>query len=68
MKKILFILTLSVLICTNSFAKKNIKREIFYQIIKEKGYTGFILRYHNEKNPNNFEVVLPQNSPTPSLW
>ena len=63
MKKILFLLTLSILICTNSFAKKNIKKELFYSIIKEKGDTGFVLRYHNEKNPNNFEVVLPPNSP-----
>ena len=63
MKKILFLLTLSILICTNSYAKKNIKKELFYSIIKEKGYTGFVLRYHNEKNPNEFEVVLPPNSP-----
>ena len=54
MKKFLFLLTLSILICTNSYAKKNIEKELFYSIIKEKGYTGFVLRYHNEKNPNEF--------------
>jgi len=63
MKKIFFLLILSILIFTNSYAKKNIKKELFYNIIKEKGETGFVLRYHNEKNPNKFEIILPKNSP-----
>ena len=63
MKKILYILVFSLLFCNNGIAKKNIKRDVFYELIKEKGNTGFVLRYHNEKNPNKFQIILPKNSP-----
>ena len=32
-------------------------------IIEEKGNTGFVLRYHNEKSPSKYEIILPKNSP-----
>ena len=35
----------------------------FFALIEDKGSTGFVLRYHNEKNPNKFEIILPKNSP-----
>ena len=63
MKKFLFVLILCLLVCNNTFAKKNIKRDVFYELIKEKGNIGFVLRYHNEKNPNKFQIILPKNSP-----
>jgi murein DD-endopeptidase MepM/ murein hydrolase activator NlpD len=63
MKKILFIIFLSLLICSNTFAKKNITRSDFFNRIENKGNIGFVLRYHNEKNPNKFEIILPKNSP-----
>jgi len=62
-KKFLFVLILCLLVCNNTFAKKNIKRDVFYELIKEKGNIGFVLRYHNEKNPNKFQIILPKNSP-----
>ena len=36
MKKFLFVLILSLLVCNNTFAKKNIKKDAFYELIKEK--------------------------------
>ena len=63
MKKFLLVLILSLLVCNNTFAKKNIKKDAFYELIKEKGNIGFVLRYHNEKNPNKFEIIFPKNSP-----
>ena len=63
MKKILFIIFLSLVICSNTFAKKNITRSDFFNRIENKGNIGFVLRYHNEKNPNKFEIILPKNSP-----
>ena len=63
MKKISFIIFLSLLICSNTFAKKNITRSDFFNRIENKGNIGFVLRYHNEKNPNKFEIILPKNSP-----
>ena len=61
--KFFLLLLLSILLSTNTSAKKNIKKEVFYSIVKEKGETGFVIRYHNEKNPNNFEIILPINAP-----
>ena len=61
--KFFLLLLLGILLSTNTSAKKNIKKEVFYSIVKEKGKTGFVIRYHNEKNPNNFEIILPINAP-----
>lgn len=61
--KFFLLLLLGILLSTNTSAKKNIKKEVFYSIVKEKGETGFVIRYHNEKNPNNFEIILPINAP-----
>ena len=63
MKKILYILVFSLLLCNNGLAKKNINRSKFFNIIEEKGKTGFVLRYHNEKSPSKYEIILPKNSP-----
>ena len=63
MKKILYILVFSLLFYNNGFEKKNISRSKFFNIIEEKGNTGFVLRYHNEKSPNEYEIMLPINSP-----
>ena len=38
-----------------AFAKKNISRDDFFIKITENGNTGFVLRYHNEKNSSKFE-------------
>ena len=63
MKKFLYILFLSLLLCNNGLAKKDISRSKFFNIIEEKGNTGFVLRYHNEKSPSKYEIILPKNSP-----
>ena len=63
MKKFLYILFLSLLLCNNGLAKKNISRSKFFNTIEEKGNTGFVLRYHNEKSPSKYEIILPKNSP-----
>jgi len=63
MKKFLFIVISSLIICSTASAKKNFSRGYFFDLIEDKGSTGFVLRYHNEKNPNKFEIILPRNSP-----
>jgi len=63
MKKFLFIVISSLIICSTASAKKNFSRGYFFDLIEDKGSTGFVLRYHNEKNPNKFEIILPKNSP-----
>ena len=63
MKKFLFIVISSLIICSTASAKKNFSRGYFFDLIEDKGFTGFVLRYHNEKNPNKFEIILPKNSP-----
>ena len=63
MKKFLFIVISSLIICSTASAKKNFSRGYFFALIEDKGSTGFVLRYHNEKNPNKFEIILPKNSP-----
>ena len=63
MKKFSIILVLSLLWCNVSFAKKNITKSDFYNRIEEKGKMGFVLRYHKEKSPSKFEIILPKNSP-----
>jgi len=63
MKKLFVILVLGLLLCNVSFAKKNITKSDFYNRIEEKGNTGFVLRYHNEKSPSGYEIVMPKNSP-----
>ena len=63
MKKLSIILILSLLWCNVSFAKKNITKSDFYNRIEEKGKMGFVLRYHKEKSPSKFEIILPKNSP-----
>ena len=48
----------------NVFAgEKNFSRDYFFELINKKGLTGFVLRYHNENNPSDFEIILPKNSP-----
>ena len=63
MKKFLFIVISSLIICSTASAKKNFSRGYFFDLVENKGSTGFVLRYHNEKNPNKFEIILPKNSP-----
>ena len=63
MNKFLFIIISSLVICSNALAKKNFSRGYFFALVEDKGSTGFVLRYHNEKNPNKFEIILPKNSP-----
>jgi hypothetical protein len=64
MKKLLGILVLSLLIISNiAEAKSNISKKKFYSKIKKNGNTGFVLRYHNEKSPSGYEIVMPKNSP-----
>lgn len=63
MKKFLFIVISSLIICSTASAKKNFSRGYFFDLIEDKGSTGLVLRYHNEKNPNKFEIILPKNSP-----
>ena len=63
MKKLLFIVISSLIICSAASAKKNFSRGYFFDLVENKGSKGFVLRYHNEKNPNKFEIVLPINSP-----
>ena len=63
MNKFLFIVISSLIICSTASAKKNFSRGYFFALIEDKGSTGFVLRYHNEKNPNKFEIILPKNSP-----
>jgi len=60
---LLFFLVLVFANKSNAIVKKNINKESFFNLIEEKGLTGFVLRYHNEKNPNDFEIFLPKNSP-----
>ena len=63
MKKLLGILVLGLLWCNVGFAKKDITKSEFYSLIEKNGNTGFVLRYHNEKNPSDYEIILPKNSP-----
>ena len=64
MKKFFYILALSLLVCNNGFAgKRDISESKFYSLIEKNGNTGFVLRYHNEKSPSKYEIVLPENSP-----
>ena len=64
MKIFLYILTLSLLVCNNGFAgKRDISESKFYSLIEKNGNIGFVLRYHNEKSPSKYEIVLPENSP-----
>ena len=63
--KIIFITLFSFFIFQlNVFAgEKNFSRDYFFELINKEGLTGFVLRYHNENNPSNFEIILPKNSP-----
>ena len=63
MKKFLFIIITTFIMCSVASAKKNFSRGYFFALIEDKGLTGFVLRYHNEKNPNKFEIILPKKSP-----
>ena len=63
MKKLFVILVLGLLLCNVSLAKKNITKSDFYNRIEEKVNMGFVLRYHNEKSPSGYEIVIPKNSP-----
>ena len=72
MKRILGIIVVSLLLGGNAYAAAfcdtskgpcNIRMGDFYKLIKEKGNTGFVLRYHNEKSPSGYEIEIPKNSP-----
>ena len=64
MKKLLGILVLGLLLISNiAEAKSNISKKKFYSKIEENGNTGFVLRYHNEKSPSGYEIIMPKNSP-----
>ena len=64
MKKFLGIVVLSLLLIANIVeAKSNISKKKFYSKIEENSYTGFVLRYHNEKSPSGYEIKIPKNSP-----
>ena len=64
MKKLLWIVVLGLLLILNiAEAKSNISKKKFYSKIEENGNTGFVLRYHNEKSPSGYEIVMPKNSP-----
>jgi len=62
MKKLLGIVVLGLLCCNVGFAKSNISKSKFYSLIEENGNTGFVLRYHNEKSPSGYEIVMPKNA------
>ena len=73
MKKLLGLIVLGLLLsvkvlyaaafCDTSKGPCNIRMGDFYKLIKEKGNTGFVLRYHNEKSPSGYEIEIPKNSP-----
>ena len=63
MKKFFLIIITTFIISSVASAKKNFSRGYFFALIEDNGSTGFVLRYHNEKNPNKFEIILPKNSP-----
>ena len=48
---------------TDEFGHFNVKRGEFKNILKKLGTTGFVLRWHEEKNPSKFEIMLQKNSP-----
>ena len=55
MKKLLYILALSLLVCNNGFAKKNISESKFYSLIEKNGNTGFV---EGKEYPEGF-LTLP---------
>ena len=55
-------MVLGLLCCNVGFAKSNISKSKFYSLIEENGNTGFVLRYHNEKSPSGYEIVMPKNA------
>ena len=63
MKKLFLILIAGLLLSNTSFAKRDITKSDFYNRIEEKGNMGFVLRYHNEKSPSGYEIVMPKNAP-----
>jgi len=54
---------LGLILSRNAYAKKNITKQDFQNRITKNGKTGFVLRYHWEKSPSKFEIILPRNSP-----
>ena len=63
MKKLLGILVLGLLFCNNGLAKENVTKSEFYSLIENNGNTGFVLRYHDEKSPSGYDIIMPKNSP-----
>ena len=63
MIKILGMMALGLLLSGNAYTKNNITKTDFQNRIIKNGKTGFILRYHKEKSPSKFEIILPKNSP-----
>ena len=63
MKKLLGIMVLGLLLSGIAYAKNNITKADFQNRIIKNGKTGFVLRYHKEKSPSKFEIILPKNSP-----
>ena len=63
MKKFLMTAFLTLLLIGQAHAKQNISKTDFENLIIQNGKTGFVLRYHQEKSPSKFEIILPKNSP-----
>ena len=63
MKKLLGILVLGLLFCNNGLAKENVTKSEFYSLIENNDNTGFVLRYHDEKSPSGYDIIMPKNSP-----
>ena len=63
MKKFLMNAFLTLLLIGQAHAKQNISKTDFENLIIQNGKTGFVLRYHQEKSPSKFEIILPKNSP-----
>ena len=49
--------------CSISRAFENISKKEFNSLLEDKGNFGFVLRYHNEKSPSEYEIKMPKNSP-----
>ena len=54
---------LGLLLSGIAYAKNDITKADFQNRIIKNGKTGFVLRYHKEKSPSKFEIILPKNSP-----
>ena len=48
---------------TDKFGHFNVNKSVFKNIVEKLGTTGFVLRWHEEKNPSKFQIVIPKQSP-----